>query len=69
MVTDYLEGVLNEATLVRLEHHLSICEACREYFDQIRLVVSGLSTLPPPSLTPHRRQEIVDAFRQVRAQP
>ena len=66
LVTDYLESALDQDTLIRLEHHLSICEACRTYFDQIRLVVTGLSALPPPSLTPQARQEIVAAFAQVR---
>ena len=66
LVTDYLEGALDDDTLARLEHHLSICSACLAYFDQIRLTVSGLSSLPPPALTPQARQEIVTAFRQVR---
>ena len=69
LVTDYLDAVLDANTLARLEHHLSICEACRAYFDQVRLVITGLSSLPPPSLTPQARQEIVETFRQVRAQP
>ena len=69
LVTDYLDGVLDEEAVARLEQHLSMCESCRTYFDQIRLVVSGLSTLSPTSLTTRTRQEIIDTFRQVRARP
>jgi anti-sigma factor RsiW len=36
IVTDYLDGALTPADLARLETHLTACEPCRVYIEQIR---------------------------------
>jgi anti-sigma factor RsiW len=46
LITDYLEGVLDEPTLSRVENHLALCDGCVTYIDQMRTTVAALGTLP-----------------------
>jgi anti-sigma factor RsiW len=36
LVTDYLEGVLPDRERRALEHHLSLCDPCTAYLEQMR---------------------------------
>ena len=36
LVTDYLEGVLPARERRALEHHLSLCDPCADYLEQMR---------------------------------
>ena len=36
LVTDYLEGVLPARVARALEHHLSLCDPCADYLEQMR---------------------------------
>jgi len=40
LVTDYLDGALTEAERMRFEAHVSACEGCDRYVDQIRTTVA-----------------------------
>jgi anti-sigma factor RsiW len=46
LVTDALEGALSEATRRRLEEHMSSCEGCRTFAQQIEQTVAVLRMLP-----------------------
>ena len=39
LVTDYLEGALSPEDRARFEVHLSECEGCRAYLEQMRMTV------------------------------
>jgi predicted anti-sigma-YlaC factor YlaD len=62
LVTDYLEERLPDLDVERLEAHLSICEGCRNYVDQMRETIDALGHLPEEPLAPEVREELLEAF-------
>ena len=62
LVTDYLEGALDDATRTRLELHVITCRGCETYLDQMRdaaMIVRGTAQDPDPA----QLEALVDAFR------
>lgn len=47
--TPYVDGRLRERERSRVDQHLSGCDPCGLYFDQLKSVRSGLRSLPVPS--------------------
>ena len=45
LVTDYLEGALDDDERARFEEHLGECDRCRAYLDQMRMTVRVLSAI------------------------
>lgn len=68
LVTDYLEGVLDDATRAELEAHLALCPGCDTYLEQIRETISRVGHLPVESLSEQAQQDLMAAFRSLRAQ-
>ena len=66
LVTDYLEGVLDEHTRVRFEHHLSLCHGCVVYLEQMQETAARLGSIPVESLSPDAQSTLLDAFRGFR---
>jgi hypothetical protein len=64
LVTAFLEHSLDADTESRFVDHLSMCDGCERYLDQFRQTISTLGELPPESLSPQARAEILDAFRE-----
>ncbi len=46
VATDYLEGELTDPLLSLLERHLTECDGCTEYLEQLRHTVRALRALP-----------------------
>jgi anti-sigma factor RsiW len=67
LVTDYLEGRLPDATRQTLEEHLSGCENCTAYIEQMRLTLAALGRIPEQTISPAARDELMTAFRDLRA--
>jgi predicted anti-sigma-YlaC factor YlaD len=63
LVTAYLEGVLAPADRERVEQHLSGCEGCLTYVDQVRRTIRIVGALREDDLGPRVREELVGAFR------
>ena len=63
LVTDYLEGALDEQTADRFERHLSVCPGCGTYLDQMRETASLLGEIPVESLSEGMQETLLDAFR------
>jgi anti-sigma factor RsiW len=63
MITDYLEGALPEAERHRLEAHISHCEGCTEYLEQMRTVAGSLGDLREDAIPPDMRAAVLGAFR------
>ena len=63
VVTDYLEGTLAAAEVVRFEAHLRGCDGCEAYLDQMRQTIAALGHLPPESLSRDTERKLVAAFR------
>ena len=63
LVTDYLEGALDEETADRFEQHLSVCPGCETYLDQMRETASLIGEIPVETLSEEMQETLLDAFR------
>jgi anti-sigma factor RsiW len=63
LVTDFLEGALDERERERFERHLGGCDGCSAYLDQMRLTLRVAGRLEPESIDPVFRDKLVEAFR------
>lgn len=62
LVTEYLEGGLDELTLVRFERHLAECPFCQTYVEQIRATIELAGRVDAEQMSPSVRQGLLDAF-------
>jgi len=62
LVTEYLEGTLPEDIRIRMETHLSGCDGCTNYLDQMRQTIRLTGMLREDSLTPHQREDLLRLF-------
>jgi len=66
LVTDYLEGRLDERARARFEAHVAECEACSLYIEQMRQTIVTLGRIPPETVSPEAEEELLAAFRNWR---
>jgi anti-sigma factor RsiW len=66
LVTDYLEGTLGWRDRRRVAKHLSGCEACVRYVEQMRETLALLGTVPVDTLGPEARATLLEAFRDLK---
>ena len=66
LVTDYLEGALDDRTVRRFEEHLALCPGCETYLDQMRETAARLGTIPAETLTEEMQATLLSAFRDFR---
>jgi anti-sigma factor RsiW len=63
LVTDYLDGALDDETGRRVADHLAGCEGCTTYVDQMRQTIATLgSSRPDVELTEEARNALRAAF-------
>lgn len=67
LLTEYLEGALDERDASRLETHLAACPHCTEYLAQLRAVIDALGRPEPDDLEPEALDELVALYREWRA--
>jgi len=65
LVTDYLEGALDDETRRRVDRHLAGCSACTAYLDEMRVTILITGTLTERDLEPHVRDALLEAFRGI----
>ncbi len=65
LVTDYLEQALAEPERLRFEAHLTACEGCRDYLDQMRRTVATLGRRPPQALGAADRAQLLALFHSL----
>ena len=63
LVTDYLEGALPEEERLRFEDHISRCDGCTAYLEQIRQTVAVVGRLTEDAISPEAERELLEAFR------
>ena len=63
LVTDYLDGAMSPADVARFDHHLSLCEGCVFYVDQIRMTIAAVGRIGEDDVPPEVRDDLVAAFR------
>jgi anti-sigma factor RsiW len=63
LVTDYLEGAMAPAEAGRFEHHLTVCDGCAFYVEQIRMTIDAVGRIGEEDVPPGVRDDLVAAFR------
>jgi anti-sigma factor RsiW len=63
LVTDYLEGRMSRSDRRRFEKHLSACDGCTAYVEQMRLTLRALGKLEERDISKRAKDELMDAFR------
>jgi anti-sigma factor RsiW len=63
LVTDYLEGALDDRDARAFERHLAACDGCTEYVEQLRATIRVVGSLTPDDLTPEAEAALLQAFR------
>ena len=63
LVTDYLEGALDDQTRARFEQHLAQCDGCTAYVEQMRPTVKLVGRLHEDHLWEPTRTKLLNTFR------
>jgi anti-sigma factor RsiW len=66
LVTDYIEGRMDDSTRVRFEEHVAECDACTLYIQQMRQTIIALGRIPAESISSEAEEELMAAFRNWR---
>ena len=67
LITDALEGVLDQDARVAFTRHLQGCEGCTHSVAHVRQTIELLRAVPQDEvLSPAARSRLVDAFREWR---
>jgi predicted anti-sigma-YlaC factor YlaD len=67
LVTDYLDGALDQADVQRLEEHIEVCGPCADYIEQVRSTarMAAEAAAAELELRPDR-EALLGAFRGFR---
>lgn len=63
LVTDYLEGTLTDDIRTRMDRHLSGCEGCTNYVEQMRQTIRLTGKVREENLTTQQRDDLLRLFR------
>ena len=63
LVTDYLEGGLSSQDKERFAVHLSHCDGCTTYLQQMRKTIDAVGNLRESSLSPRAKDNLLRLFR------
>ena len=66
LVTDFLDDALSRSDLANFEAHLTLCEGCRVYVDQIRrtIIITAESRDTAVELVPANFHQLAALFAQ-----
>jgi anti-sigma factor RsiW len=67
VVTDYLEGQVDDALRTEIEAHLALCPGCDHYLEQMRATIRVMGRVPVESLSDAARDDLMAAFRTFHA--
>lgn len=63
LVTEYLEGSLPEDVRARMDQHISGCDGCSSYLEQMRQTIRLTGHLQEENLTSQQRDDLLKLFR------
>jgi predicted anti-sigma-YlaC factor YlaD len=66
LVTDWMEGALDDAAVARVEEHIVICPPCGAYVRQIRRATDLVGELDGDAPPEPARQALLEMFRAER---
>jgi anti-sigma factor RsiW len=64
VVTDYLEGTMPARMRRLLEQHLTGCDGCTAYLEEMRETISLAGRLKPEDVPPELEERLLVAFRE-----
>lgn len=64
LLTDYLEGALDERQRRRLEAHLAACPHCTEFLRQLRDTIDAAGQIEPEAIDDATRDDLVALYRR-----
>jgi anti-sigma factor RsiW len=64
LVTDYLEGSLSRWDRRKFEAHLSGCDHCSEFLQQMRTTIALTGSFEDDDLSPVLQGELITLFRR-----
>jgi predicted anti-sigma-YlaC factor YlaD len=64
LVNDDLDGALTAHELARFKQHLSSCDGCDRYVNQMRLTIQTVQRLRREDVPARTRDELLDRFRR-----
>jgi anti-sigma factor RsiW len=67
LVTAYLEGDLSKGERKRFEAHISECDGCTAYLEQMRQTIELTGTLRVDDVSPAAEQALLRVFRDWQA--
>jgi anti-sigma factor RsiW len=63
LVTAYFDGSLSRSDRRRFRAHISGCDHCTAYVEQMRVVIEATGRLTEDDIAPEAREELLGAFR------
>jgi predicted anti-sigma-YlaC factor YlaD len=63
IVSDYLEGALSDELRARFDQHLSACDGCTNYLEQMRETIRLSGMLTEEQIPLVQRERLLEAFR------
>lgn len=66
LLTDFLEGAVDEPTRTQVEQHLVLCPGCTEYLRQFRATIGAARRMAEEDLPEPVKESLLDAFRHWR---
>lgn len=64
LLTDYLEGALNDRQRRRLEAHLAVCPHCSEFLRQLRDTIDAAGQVEPETIDDETLDDLVELYRR-----
>ena len=63
LVSDFVDGALPAHETALFEQHLTFCDGCDWYVDQMRRTIATVGRIEPADVPPEVRDRLLDAFR------
>jgi len=63
LITDYLEGELPRRDRKRFDAHISECDGCRAYLDQMRRTIRATGRLTEDQIPEPAKQKLLEVFQ------
>jgi anti-sigma factor RsiW len=63
LVTAYFDGSLSRSDRRRFRAHISGCDHCTDYVEQMRVMIEATGRLTEEDIPPAAREELLEAFR------
>jgi len=66
LISDYIDGILDDSTRARVEQHLQSCRECQRVYQDFKRIKSELNSLNSISASPFFASKVMTAYKSVR---